>query len=270
MPSLPPGVDPVFSHGIRVGHRICKTRMARTRLFSNAQKFHCNVTLLHCEDSRKLWRIRRSMIERAESPVFFDVGCPQSSEFDRWRSAALPILDREPSVWPEDLFEVRMQTCDPDPWLVCHVRPRTEKTVARRLRSLGIAYFLPQNERRKRYQRRLVRSHLPLFPGYIFVVANDSDPGRTIKEIVRSLIVNDQQQIERDLREIDRLLRSGQPITREERLRPGAMARIVSGPLAGLCGQVLKNRKGLRLVLQVHFLQQGASVEVDSAAIEAL
>jgi transcription antitermination factor NusG len=182
----------------------------------------------------------------------------------------VPILDREPSVWPEDLFEVRMQTRDPDPWFVWHVRPRTEKTVARRLRSRGVAYFLPQNERRKRYGQRLVCSHLPLFPGYIFVVGNDSDPGGTIKEIVRCLSVNDQSLIERDLREIDRLLRSGQPVTREERLPPGALARIVSGPLAGLSGQVLKNRNGLKLVLQVHFLQQGASVEVDSAAIEAL
>jgi transcription antitermination factor NusG len=182
----------------------------------------------------------------------------------------VPILDREPSVWPEDLFEVRMQTRDPDPWFVWHVRPRTEKTVARRLRSRGVAYFLPQNERRKRYRRRLVCSHLPLFPGYIFVVGNDSDPGRTIKEVVRSLSVSDQSLIERDLREIDRLLRSGQPVTREERLRPGALARIISGPLAGLCGQVVKNRRGLKLVLRVHFLQQGASVEVDSAAIEAL
>ena len=113
-------------------------------------------------------------------------------------------------------------------------------------------------------------SHLPLFPGYIFVVGNDLDPARTIREVVRSLSVNDQQQIERDLREIDRLLRCGQPVTREERLRPGMFARIVSGPLAGMCGQVLKNSKGVRLVLQVHFLQQGASVEVDTAAIEAL
>jgi transcription antitermination factor NusG len=84
------------------------------------------------------------------------------------------------------------------------------------------------------------------------------------------LTINNQQQIERELRDIDRLLRSGQPVTREERLRPGALARIISGPLAGLCGQVLKNRKGLKLVLQVHFLHQGVSIEVDSSAIEAL
>jgi transcription antitermination factor NusG len=122
---------------------------------------------------------------------------------------------------------------------------------------------VPQNECRKRYQRRLVCTHLPLFPDYIFVAGNDTDPGCSIelKEVVRSMSVNDQQLIERELRDIDRLLRSGQPVTREERLQPGALARIVSGPLAGLCGQVLKNREGLKWVLQVHFLQRGLSVK---------
>jgi transcription antitermination factor NusG len=181
-------------------------------------------------------------------------------------------IEREPSLWPDNLFDVRAETFDPQPWFVCHVRPHTERTVARKLRSRGIAYFLPQIERRKRYQRRLVCSHLPLFPGYIFVVANDPDRGCAIelKEVVRSFSVNDQEQIERELLNINRLLRSGQPVTREQRLRPGALARIVSGPLTGLCGQVLKNRNGLKLVLQVHFLQRGLSIEVDSAAIEAL
>jgi transcription termination/antitermination protein NusG len=182
------------------------------------------------------------------------------------------LSEQEPCLWPENLFEVRVQAPDPHPWFVCHVRPRTEKTVARKLRSHGIAHFLPQVERRKRYQRRLVCSHLPLFPGYIFVVGNDPDRGCAIdlKEVVRSLSVDDQRQIERELLDIDRLLRSGQPVTREERLRPGALARIVSGPLTGLCGHVLKNRNGLKLVLQVHFLQRGLSIEVDSSMIEAM
>jgi transcription antitermination factor NusG len=196
----------------------------------------------------------------------------RSREIDRRRSVAVRSLEQEPSLWPEDLFEVRVQSDDPHPWFVCHVRPHTERTVARKLRSRGMAYFLPQIERRKRYQRRLVCSHLPLFPGYVFVVANDPDRGCAIelKEVVHSFSVNDQRQIEQELLDINRLLRSGQPVTREQRLQPGSLARIVSGPLTGLCGQVLKNKNGLKLVLQVHFLQRGLSIEVDSAAIEAL
>jgi transcription antitermination factor NusG len=183
----------------------------------------------------------------------------------------MPVLDHEPSAWPTDLFD-SAPAGEIGRWCVYHVRPRSEKTVARRLRSRGIAHFLPQYERRRRYQRRLVCSYLPLFPGYIFVVGNDNDLEKTIelKELVSSLKVDDQTQFESELRNIHLLLRAGLPVTREERLQPGAQAKIVSGPLAGLQGQVIKNRHGLKFVLRVQFLQQGVSVEVDGSMIEAL
>ena len=122
------------------------------------------------------------------------------------------------------------------------------------------------------YQRRLVRSYLPLFPGYVFVVGNENDgeAAADLKELVGILKVDDQRQIESELRNIHCLLRAGLPVTREERLQPGSLAKIVSGPLAGLCGQVIKNRQGLRFVLHVQFLQQGVSLEVDGSVIEAL
>jgi transcription antitermination factor NusG len=184
----------------------------------------------------------------------------------------VPVLDQEPAVWPEDLFAKGGESRVADRWRACHVRPRTEKAVARYFRSHDIAYFLPQSERRKRYQRRLVCSHVVLFPGYVFALVNDQDPEQRIesKAIIHSLIINDQQQIERELRDIHRLIQSGQPLTREERLQAGSLARIIRGPLAGLCGRVVNNKRGQKFVLQVQFLQQGVSVEIDNASIEAL
>jgi transcription termination/antitermination protein NusG len=184
----------------------------------------------------------------------------------------MPVLEREPSVWPEDLFDSSIETREPERWCVFHVRPRAEKVVARRLRSRGIPHFLPQYERRKRFQRRLVCSHLPLFPGYVFVVGSELDLQYAVdlQERVGLLRVDDQAQIERELRDIDRLLSSGAPVTREETLVPGARARIIAGPLAGLCGHVIRNKGGLKFVLRVEFLQQGASLEVDNSLIEAI
>ena len=149
---------------------------------------------------------------------------------------------------------------------------RTEKAVVRSFRSREIAYFLPQIERRKRYQRRFVCSYVVLFPGYVFARLNKQFLARTFESnaIVRSLQIDDQQRLASELREIHRLTQSGQPLTREERLQPGSPARIIRGPLAGLCGQVVKNQRGQRFVVQVHFIQQGVSVEIDSSMIEAL
>jgi transcription antitermination factor NusG len=184
----------------------------------------------------------------------------------------MPVLEREPAVWPQDLFARSLESAGAPEWRAYHVRPRTEKAVARHLRSHNIAYYLPQMERRRRYQRRLVRSQLVLFPGYVFILLNDNDPARRIeyKAIIRSLTITDQEQIDRELRDIHRLIQSGQPLTREERLQTGSLARIVRGPLSGLCGQVVRNKRGQKFVLQVQFLQQGVSVAIDVASIEAL
>jgi transcription antitermination factor NusG len=184
----------------------------------------------------------------------------------------MTVLEEEPALWPTDLFAGSIDSRGTERWRAYHVRPRAEKAVARFLRSRDIPYFVPQIERRRRYQRRLVCSRLVLFPGYVFTLFDDHDPGRRAdsKAIIRCLAIHDQSQIESELRDIHRLIESGQPLTREERLQAGSLARIVRGPLAGLCGHVVRNKRGQKFVLQVHFLQQGVSVAIDGASVEAL
>ena len=63
-----------------------------------------------------------------------------------------------------------------------------------------------------------------------------------------------------DLRQINQLIASGAPITPEERLTPGVSVEIRSGPLAGLKGKILRTASGRRFVVEVDFIQQGASV----------
>jgi transcription antitermination factor NusG len=184
----------------------------------------------------------------------------------------MPVLEEEPALWPPDLFARAIESRSGESWRAYHVRPRAEKAVARYLRSRSIPYFLPQIERRRRYQRRLVCSRLVLFPGYVFSLFNDQDPSRRAesKAIIRCLAIDDQGQIESELRDVHRLIQSGQPLTREERLQAGSLARITRGPLAGLCGQVVHNNRGQKFVLEVHFLQQGVSVAIDGASVEAV
>lgn len=192
----------------------------------------------------------------------------------------MAILEKEPTTWPANLFDPDVlldsqhRGADGSRWFVLHTRARMEKSFARFLRAERLAhYYLPQHEQTKKYQRRSVRSFLPLFPGYVFAFGGDEAAimCRQRREIVNLLPVKDQQRFETQLRGIHRLLDSGAPVTREERLEPGMPAEIVKGPLAGLKGQVLKNhRGGLRFVLQVQFIQQAASVEVDGSDICAL
>jgi transcriptional antiterminator RfaH len=66
-----------------------------------------------------------------------------------------------------------------------------------------------------------------------------------------------------DLRQIHRLITAGLPITPENRLASGMMVEITSGPLTGLRGRILRSASGQRFVVQIDFIQRGASVELD-------
>jgi len=66
-----------------------------------------------------------------------------------------------------------------------------------------------------------------------------------------------------DLRQVRRLITSGMLIAPEKRLTSGATVEITSGPLAGLRGKILRSASGNRFVVQIDFIQQGASVVLD-------
>jgi len=186
------------------------------------------------------------------------------------RGNLMPVVDREPQAWPFTLLDGEQL---PDgAWSALHVLPRNEKVVARQLRRDNLRYFLPFHEKKKVYQRRTVRSQLPLFPGYVFVHGDDDAFHNwvTISQVIRCLQVEDQHDFETSIRRVYGLLNSGEPVTPESRLQPGMLAEIVDGPLAGYRGRVLRKGKNLRFVVEVDFLQQGASVEVDEAMIAAL
>jgi transcriptional antiterminator RfaH len=86
----------------------------------------------------------------------------------------------------------------------------------------------------------------------------------TTNVVVNVLPVPDQEQLFADLTRVNHLIGSGSPLKSEVRLEPGTPVEITSGPLAGLEGKILPGGKNLRLLVEVRFLQQGVSVEIES------
>src|SRR5262249_33116911 len=60
-------------------------------------------------------------------------------------------------------------------WWVLHTRPRAEKTLARKCLGRGTPFFLPVYQKEWRSRGRLLRSNLPLFPGYLFLRGTAED-----------------------------------------------------------------------------------------------
>jgi transcription antitermination factor NusG len=81
------------------------------------------------------------------------------------------------------------------------------------------------------------------------------------------LSVLEQEQLWYDLRQIRRLLLSGAPVSPQDRLGPGDVVEIQSGPLTGLRGTIERTASGRRFVVRVDFIQRGAAVLLDDSIL---
>lgn len=181
----------------------------------------------------------------------------------------MPILPAETVQYPDELFAAAPPRADGDVWWVLHTRPRQEKSLARDLLAHQAPFYLPQVARRACVRGRVLTSHVPLFPGYVFLLGSDRQriTALTTKRVVHALRVADQDRLWQELGQIHQLIESGAPVTPEERLGPGQSVEICSGPLAGLRGVIVRAAAGRRFVVRVDFIQRGASVELDDYTV---
>jgi transcriptional antiterminator RfaH len=178
----------------------------------------------------------------------------------------MPLLPPEPSLYPEDLFQQEQRSTDDEHrWWVLHTRPRSEKSLARAAHEDRTTFFLPLYTHRWRKNGRLFKSTLPLFPGYFFVHTNG--PGwlrlRETGWVANVLPVADQARLDRDLARLHSVVAAGVPLAPEQHLQKGTRVRVTTGPLSGVEGTVVRQQGKMRLLIEVHFMQQGASMEVE-------
>jgi transcription antitermination factor NusG len=177
----------------------------------------------------------------------------------------MPILPTETSLYPDNLFGDAEFTLPEHTWWVLHTRPRQEKSLARQLLSARSPFFLPLAARRNLMRGRVVESRLPLFSGYLFLLAGPDERVSALatKRVARAIPAPDGAALWRDLKQIHRLIAAGLPLTPEERLSPGTPVEIRSGPLVGMRGTVVRAASGRRFVVSVDFIGCGASVTLD-------
>ncbi len=181
----------------------------------------------------------------------------------------MPLLKREPDIFPTDAFDPAVDT---SPWWVAHVRSRQEKSLARYLRPLGVAHYLPQREHKVRRSGRSFVSYLPLFPGYLFFRGSAADRLAALRSnlIVKVLDVLNQDLLADELRQLHLLQRSGASLTVCEPLAEGDAVRIVEGAFRGYTGVVLRGADRPRLVVSISVLRKAVAVELDRGAVALL
>lgn len=156
-------------------------------------------------------------------------------------------------------------------WYALYTRHQHEKTVAWMLSGKGFEVFLPVYAAAHRWQDRVKRLSLPLFPGYVFIrSALDRRIHARVTPGVIHFVPGDRP-IPIAQAEIDGLRQLGASRTAVQPhpfLKAGDWVRVKIGPLEGIEGILTHWKGGYRLVLSVDLLQQSAAVEIDASIVE--
>jgi len=160
-------------------------------------------------------------------------------------------------------------------WYVVHLRYRHEAKVQSGLESQGLEVFLPIVTVRSRRRDRVQLLEEPLFPGYLFV-RTDLNPqayhGIIRHQGVVRILGNKgccTPVVPETVTSIQAVLESGRFFDAWPRLVIGRQVRVVSGPLCGAIGTILRHKPGKRrLVVGVDLLGRAIAVDLEEESVE--
>lgn len=166
------------------------------------------------------------------------------------------------------------ESCLALPWYVVYTKHQHEKSAADALTRKDFEVLLPLYRSARRWKDRTQTVTLPLFPCYLFIRTELSRKLEILKTPgVFWLVESGGRACTLSTLEVEAIRRVTESKARVEPhpyLRSGDLVRIVSGPLAGIEGLLVRVRNLYRVVLSVDLLQKAVSVEVDSSILERL
>jgi transcription antitermination factor NusG len=162
--------------------------------------------------------------------------------------------------------------CGGPKWYAAYTSANHEKRVASELRWRSMECYLPLYESTRRWKDRRVRLELPLFPGYVFVRLALRNRLQVLQVPgVARLVGFDGHPAEvqnEDIEAIRSCLAGDHSLLPHRYLQRGQRVRVLSGPLAGLTGVVVRQKKQTRLVISFDLLMRSVAVDVGGCAME--
>ena len=166
-----------------------------------------------------------------------------------------------------------MHGSDPAAWYAIWTRSRHEQTVRQQLEQKGIDVFLPTITKWSRWKDRRKQVVWPLFPGYCFARFTNEQRVPVLKCVgaVRIVGFNGAPTPipEEELSGIRQLVESDLQFDPCPLINEGDKVQVVSGPLKGVVGKLVRKGTNARLILLVDLIGQGVSVQVDAADVRA-
>ena len=160
------------------------------------------------------------------------------------------------------------------PWHAVWTRSRHEPVVCRELAGKGVETFLPTVMRVSRWSDRKKRIAWPLFPGYCFARFDRDALSQVVKSTgVVAVLSNEHGPVpipRAEIEALQRVVASGLAYDPCPELVPGSRVRVLSGPLAGVVGRLVRKGPEEVLILSVEMLNSGARVQVSAWDVQPL
>jgi transcriptional antiterminator RfaH len=189
----------------------------------------------------------------------------------------MPLLAKETYTWPPTLLECGecddLRDGESRSWWALYTFSRREKVLMRKLLADERRFCCPMVMKTHRVGRGAPRrAYVPLFSNYVFLCGDDDDRYRAVctGEVARYLPIPDPTRFERQLRDIQQVLDSGESVTVTSRMAVGALVRVKTGPFRGMLGRVTHVRKRTQFTVFLDFMQQGVSLAADDWELEAV
>jgi len=162
-------------------------------------------------------------------------------------------------------------------WYALHTRSRHEKVVDGVLRDRGFRTFLPLTLKRSLLSlRRMREAELPLFPGYTFVqFAPSQENIRLVRASVgvAGLVGSSSGPVsipDAEIEAIEKVLATDLASFPGDGLSLGQRVVVTSGPLRGVCGEIVRRRRQRRFLVKIRLIQRSLEVELSPSDLESV
>jgi transcriptional antiterminator RfaH len=160
-------------------------------------------------------------------------------------------------------------------WHALYTRSRTEKKVAQRLQGKGIEAYVPLRKVMRQWSDRKKLVDEPIIHSYVFVnifphqyqqVLNTPGAVRYIYFSGKPAIIPEKQ--------INILkIITGENIDVQvipENFKPGALVKVISGPLRGMTGELIHHAGKHSVVIRIDHLKHALSLTISPALLEGV
>lgn len=159
-------------------------------------------------------------------------------------------------------------------WFAAQIKPQHEKKCSCFLSSKDIEHFLPlysSISRWKNGQKKMIER--PLFPGYIFVRIPRYERAIVLNiPGVLNMVSSHGNMLALEDAEIERLQNGLGKLNAKPAfyLSAGEKVRIISGPLEGHNGILLRRKSLCEVVISVEMIQRSVAVEISEADLQKI